>query len=245
MRQEIVSAMDKDLAGNPFAGLARLAIDSVQIQWGWALLLVGVGMVLAGAILQDERTSTRPFLSLPAKALSIVGVVAVVAVGTWAVPRIGHWRSPSTHGSDRSTSATPNAKHGRQPDQTSAEISQYVPKLAISQVKGGMGKGTLTCYDHDCPAVWGRIENTGDRTVSRVEVTAYFPDSTGKVVFEKQYPALTVGGFMSKDSPLRPGYIKEFGYVVEGCPSECVPENVRVSVTDVDFVADGATDPNQ
>ena len=245
MRQQMLAVMDKDLSGNPFAGLARLAVDSVQIQWGWALLLVGVGMVLAGAVLKDERTSARPLFSLHGKTLAIGGVMVVVAVGTWVVPRIGQRRSPSTQTSDQVTSATPDGKGSRQSHAISTEASQYIAKLDLSQVKGGMGKGTLTCYNHECPAVWGRIKNTGDRALSRVVVTAYFPDSSGKVVFEKEYPAVSTGGFMSNDSPLRPGYIKEFGYVVESCPSECVPENVRVSVTDVDFVADGATDPNQ
>lgn len=245
MRQQMLSVMDTDLSGNPFAGFARLAVDSVQIQWGWALLLVGVGMVLAGVVLKGEHDSSSPFFSLHTKALAIVGVMAVVAVGTWAVPLIGQRRSPSTQTSDHVTSATPDAKDSRQSHAASTEASQYIAKLDLSQVKGGMGKGTLTCSDHECPAVWGRIKNTGDRTLSRVVVTAYFPDSSGKVVFEKQYSAVTTGGFMSHDSPLRPGYIKEFGYVVEGCPSECVPENVRVNVTDVDFVADGATDPKQ
>ncbi len=41
--------MEKDLAGNPFRGLADMAMESVQLQWGWAVLLVGVGLQLACA----------------------------------------------------------------------------------------------------------------------------------------------------------------------------------------------------
>ena len=242
MRHEIVSAMDKDLADNPFAGLARSAVDAVQIQWGWALLLVGVGMVLAGAVLQDERTSAKPFFSLPTKTLAIMGLVAVVAVGTWGAAQISHHRSLQ---SDQTKPPTTDSKQTKGTDHTSSEANQYLAKLEVSQVKGGMSKGTLTCYDHECPAVWGKIKNTGDRTVSRVVVTAYFPDSTGKVVFEKEYPALSTGALMNNDSPLRPGYIKEFGYVVKDCPSECVPESVRVSVTGVELIDGRASDPHQ
>ncbi len=39
--------MEKDLADNPFRGLADMAMESVQLQWGWAVLLVGVGLQLA------------------------------------------------------------------------------------------------------------------------------------------------------------------------------------------------------
>ena len=151
----------------------------------------------------------------------------------------------STRTADQPAPARPEAGNNAQLNQTVSDARQYIPKLDLSQVKGGMSKGTLSCYDHECPAVWGKIKNTGDRTVSRVVVTAYFPDATGKVVFEKQYSAVTTGGLMNNDAPLRPGYIKEFGYVVEGCPTECVPQNVRVSVTDVDFVADAATASQQ
>lgn len=41
--------MENDLAGNPFRGLADMAMESVQLQWGWAVLLVGVGLQLACA----------------------------------------------------------------------------------------------------------------------------------------------------------------------------------------------------
>lgn len=45
----ITEQMDKDLAGNPFRGLADAAMGSVSIQWGWALLVLGAILVLAAA----------------------------------------------------------------------------------------------------------------------------------------------------------------------------------------------------
>lgn len=41
--------MERDLAGNPFRGLADMAVESVQLQWGWAVLLVGAGLQIACA----------------------------------------------------------------------------------------------------------------------------------------------------------------------------------------------------
>jgi hypothetical protein len=35
--------MATELAGNPFAGLATGMVESVQLQWGWALLVAGAG----------------------------------------------------------------------------------------------------------------------------------------------------------------------------------------------------------
>jgi hypothetical protein len=45
--------METELVGNPFRGLADMAIQSVQIQWGWALLIVGAVLVIASAAIKE------------------------------------------------------------------------------------------------------------------------------------------------------------------------------------------------
>lgn len=51
---EAKSHMERELAGNPFRELADLAIQSVQLQWGWALLIVGASLVIAAAAIKDD-----------------------------------------------------------------------------------------------------------------------------------------------------------------------------------------------
>ncbi len=46
--------MKRDLAHNPFKGLAVLALESVQLQWGWALLFVWAGLILAATAMKEE-----------------------------------------------------------------------------------------------------------------------------------------------------------------------------------------------
>lgn len=41
--------MDADLADNPFRGLADLAMNSVQLEWGWAVLAFGTLLLIAAA----------------------------------------------------------------------------------------------------------------------------------------------------------------------------------------------------
>lgn len=41
------------LAGNPFRGLADKALQSVQIRWGWALLVAGALLLIASAALKE------------------------------------------------------------------------------------------------------------------------------------------------------------------------------------------------
>ena len=40
------------LAGNPFRGLADKALHSIQIRWGWALLVAGALLLIASAALK-------------------------------------------------------------------------------------------------------------------------------------------------------------------------------------------------
>jgi hypothetical protein len=45
--------MNSDLADNPFRGLAEAALESVQLEWGWAVLILGAGLVIGAAALQS------------------------------------------------------------------------------------------------------------------------------------------------------------------------------------------------
>ena len=53
---DMKSQMESELAGNPFRGLADMAMQSVQLQWVWALLIVGAGMVIASAVMKGEHS---------------------------------------------------------------------------------------------------------------------------------------------------------------------------------------------
>ena len=52
---QIIANMESELAGNPFRGLADIAIQSVQLQWGWALLIVGSALIIASAAMKEEK----------------------------------------------------------------------------------------------------------------------------------------------------------------------------------------------
>ena len=56
---DMKSQMESKLAGNPFRGLVDMAMQSVQLQWGWALLIVGAGLVIASAVMKDESNENR------------------------------------------------------------------------------------------------------------------------------------------------------------------------------------------
>jgi uncharacterized membrane protein len=51
---EVKNDMETDLAGNPFRGIADMAMESIQLQWGWAVLSVGAVILIASAAIKSE-----------------------------------------------------------------------------------------------------------------------------------------------------------------------------------------------
>ena len=51
---DMKDAMNTSLAGNPFAGFADLALQSVQLEWGWVVLIAGTVLLVAAAILDTK-----------------------------------------------------------------------------------------------------------------------------------------------------------------------------------------------
>lgn len=48
----------REMEGNIFAGIGEAMIDSVQLKWGWAVIVIGVGCVLACAVI-DRMDAKR------------------------------------------------------------------------------------------------------------------------------------------------------------------------------------------
>ena len=49
-----MTQMETELVGNPFRGIADMAMQSVQIQWGWALLIIGAALLIASAAIKEK-----------------------------------------------------------------------------------------------------------------------------------------------------------------------------------------------
>ena len=69
---ELKADMAHDLEGNPFRGIADLGVQSIQMQWGWGVLVSGAVLLLIAAAMRDAfaasklaRRWNQPFHSLP------------------------------------------------------------------------------------------------------------------------------------------------------------------------------------
>ena len=52
--------MDQQLAGNPFRGLGGAMLNSMQIQWGFGLLVIGAILVIVAATIKVEPPPRAP-----------------------------------------------------------------------------------------------------------------------------------------------------------------------------------------
>lgn len=104
----------------------------------------------------------------------------------------------------------------------------YIDKVKILNLRvaeaqfGGLG-------------VFGEIKNTGDKTLTEVEITIYFLDKNNKPIFEETYSPVFVTDFsIGENKPLRPNYSEKFGYSTDDVPSEW-SKKVRAKITNIEF----------
>jgi len=86
--------------------------------------------------------------------------------------------------------------------------------------------------------VRGKLKNTGSNTLTEVEITAYFMDKSGHRIYEETYLPVSVEGISFEgdaDKPLKPGYIREFGFKAKNCPKEWNPGVVECAITAMKF----------
>ena len=56
---EAKASLDSQLEGNPFRSLADVAMQAVQLQWGWGILLIGSTLILVSAAIKDAQSLTN------------------------------------------------------------------------------------------------------------------------------------------------------------------------------------------
>ena len=101
------------------------------------------------------------------------------------------------------------------------EKRAYIKKIEIKNFK--VGKGRRFGIGSPEPAVVGKIINNGDRSLKKIQITIYFLGRKGSPIAEAEYhPVLvTEFSFGGNNTPLKPGYVRDFGYVVgDEAPSD-------------------------
>jgi len=76
--QETKSKLETEMAGNPFRGLADLAMQSVQLQWGWVFLIGGAVLLQAALLMQSKRPPREAYIAT----LVVLGLVIASVMAT-------------------------------------------------------------------------------------------------------------------------------------------------------------------
>ena len=97
-----------------------------------------------------------------------------------------------------------------------------------------------TYSDERVPAVRFKLKNNGNRTLNKVEVTVYFKDEDGTIIFEEDFNPVLVSEYSFTDNnPLKPNYIWQPGkgqyYTVEKVPDEWQTGSAIAKITDIEF----------
>ncbi|WP_416665997.1 type IV pilin-like G/H family protein [Egbenema bharatensis] len=71
---DMKASIDRDLVGNPFRGIADMAMAGTGLSWGWIFLFLGTGLVVAHAYLRKRNLDKQVFLAL---SLPVVVIVAL------------------------------------------------------------------------------------------------------------------------------------------------------------------------
>jgi hypothetical protein len=113
----------------------------------------------------------------------------------------------------------------------------YLPKMELRNLSFEKGGGSV--FNRE-PVVFvkGEVRNTGDRTLTRVEVTAYLLDAADRPVGEDKCHPVLAGGFSDK-GPLRPNYVAPLLCMFKSPPKEWA-EKVDAKITDLTFEEPGS-----
>jgi len=88
------------------------------------------------------------------------------------------------------------------------------------------------------PGVKFKLQNTGNRSLDRVQVMVFFQDTAGKTIAEKEFNPVLVTE-LGSDPPLKPNYIWEMErnqyYSVKTVPSEWKEGAAKLEITDIRF----------
>ena len=52
---DIKSEMNAELEGNPFAGIAEAMVGTIQLQWGWAVMVIGIVLLVSSCLMPNPK----------------------------------------------------------------------------------------------------------------------------------------------------------------------------------------------
>lgn len=230
------ASMAEQMADNPFAGLAKSAMGTVQIQWGWLVLAAGAGTLIYLAV-QARRSSGLSLWAISGGRLiaiaSLVALLVAPALDAWGAITAPPSKAPAVADVEAPGATAAPVVRGKDPAET-AYIRDHLKLYDLE------AKYHSSYTDNHVPGVDFKIKNEGDRTLNRVTVNVVFYDENDKPIAEEEYnPVLVTEYSFGDNTPLKPNYIwqQERGrfYSADKVPSEWKAGKVTASITSIEF----------
>lgn len=231
---ELKAELAKQLKDNPFAGIAQAATQTLQPQWGWAILAAGAGTLLFVAV-QSRRGAGEPLFALGQPrwlaAVSLVAALVAPAADLWSAVT----KPASEPASALSIGPSASEDDGESKAEKAEKAAYIRDHIKLYELKAEY----VTPYSdktEKVPSVDYKLKNAGPRTLKQVTVTVVFYDAAGKPIAEDEfYPASS----LVETTQLKPNYIYQIPeglmYTADNIPSEWAEGKVTASVTDIEF----------
>ena len=137
----------RDLADNPFRGIADVAIESVQLQWGWAVMVVGVVLLISSAAV-DSAAALIPKKTKGRRANSDAKIVwGSVAIGVsiaGILAFVSFERAPKSNALSGNLTGTLITKGKLQPAIVHRDWLEGIDEETVSAVLKQMEKRKVT-----------------------------------------------------------------------------------------------------
>lgn len=203
--------LDED---NPFAALGA-ALGQAMVQ------AIGPGMIE-----RELNTRAREQYDLYAWLIPYRVRVSTEAASAEAVARMRDER-------ERRQAEEARAKAAAEAERLQTIRAYVSSQLSLEGVRVAPGEW----FGRRVDGVFGSIVNNGTESLRKVTVRVYFLDSTGRRIGEKDFSPVLVTEFSFGDNtPLRPGYRKDFGYNVEDYAPSGWAKRVEAEIVDIEFL---------
>lgn len=220
---EVTQQMHENLQGNPFVGMAEVMVNSVQMQWGWIVLVIGAGLIIAASAVSNKAS---PDANISVLLGIVLAITSAVAVGTIAALVV----TPIT-----CDILMPAMERAEELSAT-AEESAYMDEIELSNVS--VEYQQEYSFSDPEPYISGTIINHGERTLREVQIVVYFYDESGTRVGESDYYPVLVSeySFGHDNIPLKPDYVKDFGYKLTSSAPSTWSGDVDVEIANIEFM---------
>lgn len=135
---QMQSQMKAGGSDNPFAGIGEAMLSSVQFSWGWAVLVVGSGCLIAAALLKDSRLEGGIRQSVVGSVSKMTDKAVWITLGLIFVGWVGFIAysylpgTSSATGTDKSKSSGESAERKGNSDTEDPQTSQTRAEDALN-----------------------------------------------------------------------------------------------------------------